>query len=244
MTLDISTQGLVTIFTINRPEKMNAIDSGLARELQDGFLAFDRSDQRVAILTGAGGKAFTAGADLEDFPELWRCLPGVGFTTDKPVICAIDGLCIGGGIVLAALCDLCVASSTSRFLYPEGKVGMTGGLIATLAARLPHKMAMEIMLLGRATDAARAYEMGLINEVVEPGTHLDAAIAMAEEMAAMAPLVLQTLKRAVTNGMLASAPAEEMGRSLAALDKVETSADRQEGLAAFRQKRKPAFQGR
>ena len=242
--LDIAKDGRVTIFTINRPEKMNAIDNEVARALQQGFADFDRSDQRVAILTGAGGKAFTAGADLEDFPELWRCLPGVGITTDKPVICAVDGHCIGVGIVLAALCDLCVVTSHSRFVYPEGKVGMTGGLIAALAARLPHKMAMEIMLLGRTVDARRAYEMGLVNEVTGPGKHLETAVAMAAEMAAMAPLVLQELKRAVTSEMLVPAPAERMGRTLRDLERVERSEDRQEGLAAFREKRKAAFRGR
>ncbi|MFN3210161.1 MAG: enoyl-CoA hydratase/isomerase family protein [Roseovarius sp.] len=241
----IETSGRVTTFTLNRPDKMNAIDSGMARALQDGFAAFDADDdQRVAILTGAGEKAFTSGADLGDFPELWRCMPGMGVTTMKPVICAIDGLCIGGGIVLAALCDLCVASSRAKFVYPEGKVGVTGGYIATLAARLPHKMAMEIMLLGRAVSADRAFQMGLVNQVTEPGAHLDAARAMAEEMAEMAPLVLQTLKQAVVSEMLTPAPAERMGRALRDLDRVEMSEDRQEGLAAFREKRKADFRGR
>jgi len=242
--LHIEKEGRVTIFTISRPEKMNAIDKDMARQIQEGFAEFDRcKDQRVAILTGAGEKAFTAGADLEDFPELWRCMPGMGITTAKPVICAIDGHCIGGGIVLAALCDLCVATRRSKFLYPEGKIGMTGGLIASLAARLPHKMAMEIILLGRSVDAGRAYEMGLVNEVVEPGKHLDAARAMANEMAAMAPLVLQTLKQTVVSDMLTPAPAERMGRTMRDLDRVESSEDRQEGLAAFREKRQAQFRG-
>lgn len=235
----------ITTFTLNRPKKMNAIDKELAQSLQDGFAEFDRSDeQRVAILTGAGDRAFTAGADLEDFPDLWRCMPGMGITTMKPVICAIDGHCLGGGIVLAALCDLCVATRRSKFLYPEAKIGLTGGFITTLAARLPHKMAMEIMLLGRTVTADRAYEMGLVNEVVEPGGHLTAARAMAEEMASMAPLVLQTLKQAVVSEMLTPAPAERMGRTLRDLDRVESSEDRTEGLAAFREKRKAEFLGR
>ncbi|MGK7752058.1 MULTISPECIES: enoyl-CoA hydratase/isomerase family protein [unclassified Roseovarius] len=243
--LRIDKRGRVTIFTLNRPDKMNAIDTILAQALQDGFAAFDADDdQRVAILTGAGEKTFTAGADLADFPELWRCLPGMGITTMKPVICAVDGLCIGGGIVMAALSDLCVASTRAKFVYPEGKVGVTGGFIATLAARLPHKMAMEIMLLGRAVSADRAFQMGLVNEVTKPGQHLEAALAMAEEMAEMAPLVLRTLKQAVVAEMLTPAPAETMGRAIRDLDRVETSEDKREGLAAFREKRKAEFRGR
>ncbi|WP_428516844.1 enoyl-CoA hydratase/isomerase family protein [Roseovarius sp.] len=243
--LQIEKRGRVTIFTLNRPDKMNAIDTALALALQEGFAAFDADDdQRVAILTGAGDKAFTAGADLTDFPELWRCLPGLGITTMKPVICAIDGLCIGGGIVLAALSDLCVASTRSKFVYPEGKVGVTGGYIATLAARLPHKMAMEIMLLGRAVSADRAFQMGLVNEVTEPGEHLEAALAMASEMAVMAPFVLRTLKKSVVSDMLTSSPAEHMGRTMRDLDRVDSSEDKQEGLAALRDKRKAEFRGR
>ncbi len=243
--LRIEKRGRVTILTLDRPDKMNAIDTALALALQEGFAAFDADDdQRVAILTGTGEKAFTAGADLADFPELWRCLPGMGVTTMKPVICAIEGLCIGAGIVMAALSDLCVASTRAKFIYPEGKVGVTGGYIATLAARLPHKMAMEILLLGRAVSADRAFQMGLVNEVTEPGQHLEAALAMAEDMADMAPLVLQTLKQSVVSDMLIAAPAERMGRAMRDLDRVDASDDKREGLAAFRDKRKAEFRGR
>src|SRR5579862_1330799 len=183
----IEKRGPVSIIAINRPEKLNAINKAVAIELQRAFAAFDASEQRVAILTGLGGRAFSSGADVTDLPELWRCVPTVGIKTDKPVIAAVAGWCIGGGLVMAMMCDLLVASETARFSYPEGKVGITGGMIAGLAARIPHKIAMEIMLLGEPIDAKRAYEVGLANKIVPTGSEVEAAVAMAEKIVDLAP---------------------------------------------------------
>jgi enoyl-CoA hydratase len=236
--------GRVSIFTINRPDKLNAISGAVALELQAKFEAFDRSDQRVAILTGAGEKAFTSGADITDIPELWRCVPTIGIVTEKPIICAVSGWCVGGGLVIAALADLCVAAESAVFSYPEGKVGLTGGMIAALATRIPHKLAMEIMLLGRPVKARRAYEMGLVNEVVPDGQHIDAALKMAHEMADMAPLVLSTLKRFVNEHTMIQTPSEKMARVARDLAVVRNSRDLAEGVAAFKERRKPVFEGR
>ncbi|MDF1855899.1 enoyl-CoA hydratase-related protein [Pseudooceanicola sp.] len=241
--VEIREDGPVTIVTINRPKKMNAISSGAAKDIQQAFAEFDASDQRVAIITGAGGKAFSSGADVTDRPEFWRCVPTVGLDTAKPVIAAVDGWCIGGGMLLAVMADLCVCTETSKFSYPEAKVGITGGMIPALAARIPQKMAMEIILLGRTVAGRRAYEMGLVNEVTPAGGHLDAALQMAREMADMAPLVLSTLKTAVNRDVLARAPAEHMVHARIALDRVAQSYDSKEGVAAFREKRKPEFKG-
>ena len=242
--VEITQHGKVTVFTINRPQRLNAINAQVARDLQSGFAAFDASDQRVAILTGAGGKAFTSGADVTDLPELWRCVPTIGITTNKPLICALDGWCVGGGLVMAALADLCVATEATKFSYPEAKVGLTGGMIAALAGRIPHKLAMEIMLLGRTVSGQRAYEMGLVNEIAPPGQHLEVALKMAEEMAAMAPLVLETLKELVNEHTLIRTPAEKMAMTMRDLGRVKESEDLQEGLRAFREKRAPNFTGR
>ena len=234
----------VTLITINRERRRNAISAQTAIELQQAFAAFDRSSQRVAVITGAGTAAFTAGADVSDLPELWRCVPTVGITTEKPVICAVSGWCAGGGLVIAMMADLCVATEDAKFYYPEAKLGITQGMIAGLAGRIPHKVAMEMMLLARPVDARRAYEAGLVNEVVPNGGHVEAALAMARELATMAPLVLATLKRFVNEGVLAHGPTETLGRTRRQMEVIAQSEDIREGFSAQKEKRAPRFVGR
>jgi len=240
----VEQRGPVTIVAIDRPEKLNAINKAVAIELQQAFAAFDRSAQRVAILTGRGGRAFSAGADVTDLPELWRCVPTVGITTEKPVIAAVAGWCIGGGLVMAMMCDLLVAAQSARFSYPEGKVGITGGMIAGLAARIPHKVAMELMLLGEPISAERAFAVGLANRVVADGNEIEEAAAMAEKIVDLAPLALAAMKRFVNDGVLPKGPAELAARYGAELAAVRNSADAAEGVLAFRERRKPRYQGR
>jgi enoyl-CoA hydratase/carnithine racemase len=239
----VEERGPVTIVAINRPEKLNAINKAVAIELQQAFAAFDRSGQRVAILTGTGGRAFSAGADVTDLPELWRCVPTVGITTEKPIIAAVAGWCIGGGLVMAMMCDLLVAAGNARFSYPEGKVGITGGMIAGLAARIPHKIAMELMLLGEPISAERAYAAGFANRVVADGSEIEEALAMAEKIVDLAPLALATMKRFVNDSVLPKGPAELAARYGAELGAVRNSADAAEGVAAFRERRKPRYGG-
>jgi enoyl-CoA hydratase len=240
----VETRGTVTIIAINRPEKLNAINKQVAIDLQQAFAEFDRSAQRVAILTGAGGRAFSSGADVTDLPELWRCVPTVGITTEKPIIAAVAGWCIGGGLVMAMMCDLLVAAENARFSYPEGKVGITGGMIAGLAARIPHKIAMEMMLVGEPIDAQRAYQAGLANKIVANGREVEEAIAYAEKIVGLAPLALATMKRFVNDGVLPKGPAELAAKFGSELAAVRNSADAEEGVRAFREKRKPGYQGR
>lgn len=242
--VSVEERGPVSIIAIDRPEKLNAINKAVAIQLQEAFAAFDKSDQRVAILTGRGGRAFSAGADVTDLPELWRCVPTVGIATDKPVIAAVAGWCIGGGLVMAMMCDLLVAAESARFSYPEGKVGITGGMIAGLAARIPHKLAMEMMLLGEPIGAERAYQIGLANRVVPDGREVEEAVAMAETIVGLAPLALATMKRFVNDGVLPKGPAELAARYGAELAAVRNSGDAAEGVLAFREKRKPRYRGR
>ncbi|GAA5234342.1 enoyl-CoA hydratase [Verticiella sediminum] len=234
-----------TLITINRAERRNAICRLTAIELQQAFAAFDANDaQRVAVITGAGDEAFSGGADVTDLPELWRCIPTVGITTEKPVICATAGWCVGGALVLAMMADLIVAADNAKFSYPEARLGFTGGMIAELANRIPHHAAMDLILIGRPIDAQRAYQLGFVNEVVPKGEQVRAALAMAAELAASSPLVLRTLKRFVNESVMTAGPSVLAARTQRDLGRVRESEDAKEGVAAFREKRKPRYQGR
>jgi enoyl-CoA hydratase len=198
----------------------------------------------VAVLTGAGNDAFSAGADVTNLPELWRCVPTVGITTEKPVIAAVGGWCVGGALVVAMMCDLLVTADNGKFSYPEAKLGFTGGLISALPTRIPHKIAMELIMLCRTIDAKRAYDVGFANEVVPVGQQVEAALAMARELATFAPLVLRTLKRFVVDDVMPQGPSEKMGRAMRDLGRVRDSQDGQEGARAFKEKRAPKWVGR
>jgi enoyl-CoA hydratase len=242
--ITIEQHGKVTLFTLNRPNRKNAICKDTALELQAGFAEFDASEQRVAVITGSGNEAFSSGADVSNLPELWRCIPGAGFTTDKPIIAATAGWVVGGAMVLTMMCDLLVAAENTKFSYPEARLGFTGGMIAGLAARIPHKVAMDIILLGRTIDAQRAYNVGLATDVVPVGQQLETAMQQAQTLANSSPLVLQTIKRFVNQQVLPKSPSEAMAETMRQLNVVRDSDDFQEGMAAFREKRVPAYSGR
>jgi enoyl-CoA hydratase len=231
-----------TLITINRPEKRNAICAETALSLQKAFIEFEASHtQKCAVITGAGNDAFSGGADTGNFPELWRCIPTVGFQTEKPIISATAGWCVGGALVLSMMCDMTVAAENTKFSYPEARMGFTGGLIAGLASRIPHKVAMEMMLLCRVVDAKRGYNVGLCNEVVPVGKQVEAALAMAREMTEFSPMVLRTLKRFVTEGVLSQGPSELSGRAQRSLVAVRENEDAAEAIAAVKEKRKPKY---
>ncbi len=241
----VADEGAVRIVTLNNPAKGNAISKPMAEQLQRAMQDFEqRADLRAAIITAEGTRAFTFGADIADPPELWRAIPTVGFRPLKPVICAVEGWCVGGGIVLAMMCDLMVCGASAKFYYPEAKLGLTGGMIAGLVSRVPHKIAMEIALLCRTIDAPRAERIGLVNEVVPDGQALDTARQWAADLSGMAPMVLGEIKRMVTEDILPRGPSEQMaihGQRMAA---IRNSEDFKEGVAAFRDKRPPQFEGR
>lgn len=241
--IQVQQEDKVTIITIDRPARKNAICKNTALELQQAFVEFDTSDQRVAIITSSGNDAFSSGADVANPPELWRCIPSVGFVTDKPIIAATAGWVVGGAIVLTMMCDLIVAADNSRFSYPEARLGFTGGMIAGLAARIPHKVAMDLMLLGRTIESQRAYDVGLVSELVPTGQHLEVALRHAHTLAESAPLVLRTLKRFVNQQVLPRGPSEQMADTMRQLKMVNEGLDALEGRSAFLQKRPPAFLG-
>jgi enoyl-CoA hydratase/carnithine racemase len=237
-------EGPVRVVSLDRPDKGNAISRRMAEEVQQAMVEFDGSESRVAVLTASGTKAFSFGADVSEPPELWRAVPNVGWQTDKPLVAAVEGWCIGGALVLAMMADLCVCGAKARFYYPEAKLGLTGGMIAALPSRIPHKIAMELMLLCRTFEAERAAQVGLVNEVVPEGEALVTAVAWGREMAGFAPLVTGALKRMVVDEILPRGPSERWALQGARLAGIRESEDFKEGVAAFRDKRPPNFRGR
>ena len=238
-----SADGVATV-TIDRAERMNALDEAVVQGLNAAWRRFANSDDRVAVLCGAGERAFSVGADVKAPPrELWQGVPGIGVTLDKPVIAAVHGWCIGGAYVIVQMCDLVVAADSTVFKYPEAQLGFTGGLIASAVARIPHKVAMEFMLLGEDFDAERALQAGMVNKVVPAGEQLDAARAWAGVLAKSAPLVVTTLKTLATQ-TLNKSPAEAGALAREKLLRVAKSEDGAEGGQAFREKRPPVFRGR
>ena len=234
----------IAVITINRPERMNALNEAVIVNLQAAWERFETSQDRVAILHAAGDRAWSVGADIKDPPsEMWQGVPGIGATVSKPVIAAIHGWCIGGAYVIVQMCDIVIASETTTFKYPEAQVGFTGGLIASSVARIPHKIAMEFMLLGKDLGAQRAYEVGMVNQVVPKGTERQAAMEDARILARSAPLVVRTLK-SFSMQTLNRSPVEAGAMSRHSLLGVRNSEDGAEGRRAFAEKRTPQFQGR
>ncbi len=238
------TQGHIAIITIDRAERMNALNEDVIVGLQAAWQRFEQSDDRVAILHAAGDRAFSVGADVKNPPkEMWQGVPSVGATVTKPVIAAVHGWCIGGAYCIVQMCDLVVASANTRFKYPEAQLGFTGGLIASAVARIPHKVAMEFMMLGEDFDAARALSTGMINKIAPEGEELSVAMAWAEILANSAPLVLETVKR-FSLETLNKSPAEAGAVSREQLLRVRNSEDGKEGGRAFAEKRTPEFKGK
>jgi enoyl-CoA hydratase len=238
-----SDDGIATI-TIERPEKMNALNEAVIQGLYAAWQRLERSDDRVAILHAAGDRAFSVGADIKSPPaEMWQGVPSVGVAVSKPIVAAVHGWCIGGAYCIVQMCDLVVASETTVFKYPEAQLGFTGGLIASAAARIPHKIAMEFMLLGEDLPAARAYDVGMVNKVVAAGEELSAAREYATILRHSAPLVVETLKR-FSLETLNQSPAERGAISRDVLLGVRNSEDGAEGRRGFAEKRTPDFKGR
>ncbi|WP_428537864.1 enoyl-CoA hydratase/isomerase family protein [Rhodopila sp.] len=237
-------RGAIAIIRINRPERLNAISQAVAVEMQQAFQQFDVDpDRRVAVLSASGNRSFSSGADVNDLPELWRAIPNVGYHTDKPIIAATSGWVVGGAIVMVMMCDLLVSTQDTQFYYPEAKLGTTAGGISSLAARMPHHLAMEIMLLGSKIPAQRAYDVGFVNRVVANGEHETAALGMAEQLLDSAPLVIAALKRLV-NEVIPTGPIERMVAISQTVAKVRQSDDLQEGIRAYKENRKPRFTGK
>ena len=174
---------------------------------------------------------------------MWKAVPDVSYKLTKPVVAATQGWVIGGGICLVMTCDLMVSADTTKFMYPEAKVGVFGGLMPGIVSRMPHKVAMELLLLGEEISAKRAYDVGFVNKVVPLGEERAEARRMATIIAQSAPLVIRTL-RDFANQTLPRGPAEHLIPERYKLETIANSEDRKEGAAAFREKRSAKFKGR
>ncbi len=248
-------RGHVEILTINRPEARNAINGAVSRAMSAAMdeLA-DDSDCWVVILTGSGDKAFCAGMDLKAFSsgegkDIMGASGGFGGLTErdfaKPTIAAVNGSALAGGLEIMLSCDLVVAADHALFGIPEAKRGLiagAGGLLR-LPKRLPLAVAYELAMTGDPMDAARAYALGLVNEVVPADAVLTGALALADRIAANAPLAVRYSKSVMKRA--AELPESEGWKvNQEAVDVVFNSADAMEGPVAFAEKREPRWQGK
>jgi enoyl-CoA hydratase/carnithine racemase len=248
-------RGHVEILTINRPEARNAINGAVSVGIGSALdeLAQD-PEAWVVVLTGAGDKAFSAGMDLKAFAAgegatVMGASGGFGGITrrefPKPLVAAVNGSALAGGLEIMLSCDLVVAAEHAVFGIPEAKRGLiagAGGLVR-LPRRLPLAVALEMALTGDPIDAARAHALGLVNAVVPADRLLDEALALAERIAQNAPLSVRYSKSVMVQA--AQVPEEEAWRiSDAARDVVFSSPDAMEGPIAFAEKRAPNWTGR
>jgi enoyl-CoA hydratase len=236
--------GMVAVITMNKPDRLNRLDTEIVDALHDRWVQFMADDAaRVAVVAGAG-KAFSAGADLKAVPHhLYHGMPGIGYPVDKPVVAAVQGWCIGGAMVITTMCDIMIVAEDAKFSYPEVKIAFSGGLISNLVTRIPHKIAMELLLVGDTIDAKRAYEVGYANKIVPLDQLMPTALDYARRIAETAPMPSRMLKR-FTSETLPKGPTEIAGIARSQVDAINRSADWVEGRAAFAEKRPPKFKGK
>jgi E-phenylitaconyl-CoA hydratase len=256
MSVDIDVRDHIATITINRPERLNAMDAEHYESLSQAWVRVrDDGEIRCAIITGAGEKSFSSGADLKSHigreqtaQSLWltqqQPLLNRGLEVWKPIIAAVNGYCLGGGMTLLLATDIRIAARHATFGVSEVKRGLipANGGTQRLLAQLPHAVAMDLLLTGRSIDAAQAERWGLVNQVVDAQDLMPTAMARAHEIAANAPLAVQAAKELAIRSrdvdLATGLRLEQFAtRALAA------TRDAQEGRGAFAEKRAPDFKG-
>lgn len=251
-------RGFTELLTLNRPDSANSLNPELMDQLGIALQeVLDDADARVIVLTGAGDRVFCAGMDLsalgafndkttdgaEPRPGAEALASFMAGTYPKPVVAAVNGAAVGGGLELVMSCDLVVAAQHARFGLPEVKRGLfAAGGGTMLSTRIPLALALEMGLTGRLIDAPKALAAGLLNEVVEPDDLISTAVALADEVAANGPMAVQltkTLMRAAVTNQPSAGRASPKH-----LAQIFQSADAREGASAFMEKRPPTFTGR
>jgi len=251
-------KGRLAYITINRPERRNAIDAPTSRELLDAFNAFKENDELwVAVVTGAGDQAFSAGADLVAMAQSFSGggegmrfdAPFGGITRDfecwKPIIAAINGYCLAGGLELALSCDIRIAADHATFGLPEPKRAIIPGAGGTqrLPRVTPRAFAMELLLTGDRFDAATALRFGLVSRVVPADQLMQTVEEVAAKILECGPLAVRAIKEAAIRG-LEMPLVDGLKLESELVGRIFRSEDAREGPTAFAQKRKPEYKGR
>ena len=252
MVIDYKKEGRVAVFTINRPQAMNAMTPEGLSEFNKELIDFrDDPEIWVGIITGAGEKAFCAGADIKETlpymaaggPLAPTILRGMEIT--KPLIAAVNGLALGGGLEFALACDIRIAAENARFGLTEATIGLIPGWGGT--QRLPRIIgtgrAAEMIFTGKIIDAAEAYRIGLVNAVVPLDKLMPTAREWAENIMKAAPLAVRAVKKAMYSGLNTTLESG-LQIELELENEVTKTEDFKEGVAAFKEKRKPAYKGK
>jgi methylglutaconyl-CoA hydratase len=253
-TLQLAVDDSMATITLNRPEKRNAISFQLVDELFAALDEVEKSPANVLILTGSG-KAFCAGMDLDELKSL------LGKTHDenlkdsarmaqffrrlydfpKPTIAAVNGAAIAGGTGLATMCDFTLAVPESKFGYTEVRIGFVPAIVSSILVwQVGHKIARDLLLSGRLFDAAEAYRLGLVNEVVTPEHLLERARELARQLLENSPSSVRATKKLI-NGFIATSLNQQIAEAIEGNARIRTTADFREGISSFLEKRKPRW---
>jgi E-phenylitaconyl-CoA hydratase len=256
MPVDYKQEGHVAYVTLNRPDAMNSLDPESVTQLTEIWTEIkNNSDIRVSVLTGTGEKSFCTGTDMKKTPPPDECMAAIWLRDGqpiiplmkmwKPIIAAVNGYAVGGGLEMALACDLRIASSNAKFGLTEVKVASLAGLNGTqcLPRAIPQAVAMKMLFTGEMIDAKEALRVGLISDMVEPGELMDLAKKYAERIAGNAPLSVKAAKQAVQMGL--DMPLEHgIAFSHLLWGALRDTEDRKEGFKAFSEKRSPEWQGK